>query len=95
MGLLLLLLVENVNIDFLVVLPETLSTAHDATPYYKYCKQKSITPFIVLNWNRDVALIYKDDFSIGKKGAVCKARLKMSHTLIIKNYFLYNLLFFM
>lgn len=74
MELLLLLLVENVNIDFLVVLPETLSTAHDATSYYKYCKQKSITPFIVLNWNRNVALIYKDDFSIGKKGGCMQSQ---------------------
>lgn len=62
-----------------------LDSAHDAMPYYEYCKRKSITPFIDLNWSRGKDLIYKDDFSIGKDGIpVCKAGLKMNHDGIEK-----------
>ena len=62
-----------------------LDSAHDAMPYYEYCKRKSITPFIDLNWSRGKDLIYKDDFIIGKDGIpVCKAGLKMNHDGIEK-----------
>ena len=55
-----------------------LDSAHDAMPYYQYCKRKQITPFIDLNEKRGIKETYKNDFTIGKDGIpVCKAGRKM------------------
>lgn len=57
-----------------------LDSAHDAMPYYLYCRQNGITPFIDLNEKRGIKEKYKDDFTIGKDGIpVCKAGRKMNH----------------
>ena len=57
-----------------------LDSAHDAMPYYLYCKRKGIQTFIDLNENRGIREKYKDDFTIGKDGVpVCKAGRKMNH----------------
>ena len=57
-----------------------LDSAHDAMPYYEYCKRENITPFIDLNAKRGVKLVYKNDFTIGKDGVpVCKEGLRMHH----------------
>lgn len=57
-----------------------LDSAHDAMPYYEYCKRKNITPFIDLNEKRGIKVQYKNDFTIGKDGVpVCKAGRKMNH----------------
>lgn len=45
-----------------------LVSAHDAMPYYLYCKRTNITPFIDLNGNGGRPLVYKDDFIIDKDG---------------------------
>ena len=41
-----------------------LDSAHDAMPYYDYCKKNNITPFINLNWKCGRPPVYKDDISI-------------------------------
>jgi len=57
-----------------------LDSAHDAMPYYQYCKREGITPFIDLNAKRGIKLPYKDDFTIGKDGVpVCKEGRRMNH----------------
>lgn len=57
-----------------------LDSAHDAMPYYLYCRENGITPFIDLNEKRGIKEKYKDDFTIGKDGVpVCKAGRKMNH----------------
>lgn len=57
-----------------------LDAAHDAMPYYLYCRKNGITPFIDLNQKRGIKETYKDDFTIGKDGVpVCKAGRKMNH----------------
>ena len=57
-----------------------LDSAHDAMPYYEYCKRENITPFIDLNGKGGVKLTYKNDFTIGKDGVpVCKEGLRMHH----------------
>ena len=57
-----------------------LDSAHDAMPYYKYCKEKGITPFIDLNEKRGIKVPYKNDFTIGNDGIpVCRAGRKMNH----------------
>ncbi|MDY4971838.1 MAG: hypothetical protein SO101_16575 [Lachnospiraceae bacterium] len=57
-----------------------LDSAHDAMPYYLYCRRNGIQPFIDLNEKRGIKETYKDDFTIGKDGVpVCKAGLKMHH----------------
>lgn len=57
-----------------------LDSAHDAMPYYLYCRKHRITPFIDLNEKRGIKVKYKDDFTIGKDGVpVCKAGRKMNH----------------
>lgn len=38
-----------------------LDSAHDAMPYYDYCKTNGITPFIDLNWKYGRPPVYKDD----------------------------------
>ena len=45
-----------------------LDSAHDAMPYYEYCKKNHITPFIDLNEKRGIKVQYKNDFTIGKDG---------------------------
>ena len=57
-----------------------LDSAHDAMPYYEYCKKEHITPFIDLNEKRGLKVQYKNDFTIGKDGVpVCRAGRKMNH----------------
>lgn len=57
-----------------------LDSAHDAMPYYEYCKKEHISPFIDLNEKRGIKVQYKNDFTIGKDGVpVCKAGRKMNH----------------
>ena len=57
-----------------------LDSAHDAMPYYEYCRRANITPFIDLNGKGGVKLPYKDDFTIGKDGVpVCKEGRRMNH----------------
>ncbi len=57
-----------------------LDSAHDAMPYYLYCRKNGISPFIDLNEKRGIKIKYKDDFTIGKDGVpVCLAGLKMNH----------------
>lgn len=57
-----------------------LDSAHDAMPYYEYCKRESITPFIDLNWKRGSNLPYKNDFTIGRDGVpICKKGRRMNH----------------
>ncbi len=57
-----------------------LDAAHDAMPYYEYCKRKGITPFIDLNGKGGVKLPYKDDFTIGHDGVpVCREGRRMNH----------------
>lgn len=57
-----------------------LDSAHDAMPYYLYCRRNGIQPFIDLNEKRGIKENYKDDFTIGKDGVpVCKAGRKMNH----------------
>ena len=56
-----------------------LDSAHDAMPYYTYCRNHGIQPFIDLNEKRGIKVPYKDDFTIGKDGVpVCKAGRKMN-----------------
>ena len=45
-----------------------LDSAHDAMPYYEYCKRENITPFIDLNGKGGRPPVYKNDFTIGKDG---------------------------
>lgn len=57
-----------------------LDSAHDAMPYYLYCKRNGIQAFIDHNEKRGIRENYKDDFTIGKDGfPVCKAGRKMNH----------------
>ena len=57
-----------------------LDSAHDAMPYYEYCRRANITPFIDLNGKGGVKLPYKNDFTIGKDGVpVCKEGRRMNH----------------
>ena len=45
-----------------------LDSAHDAMPYYDYCKTNGIAPFIDLNWKCGRPPVYKDDISINSDG---------------------------
>lgn len=45
-----------------------LDSAHDAMPYYLYCKRADITPFIDLNGKGGRPPVYKNDFTIDKDG---------------------------
>ena len=57
-----------------------LDSAHDAMPYYIYCRKNHIQPFIDLNVKRGIKVKYKNDFTIGEDGVpVCKAGRKMHH----------------
>ena len=47
-----------------------LDSVHDAMPYYLYCRENGIQPFIDLNEKRGISMKYKDDFTIGKNGKV-------------------------
>ena len=50
-----------------------LDSAHDAMPYYQYCRRNGITPFIDLNEKRGIKEKYKDDFTIGEVLSITKA----------------------
>ena len=55
-----------------------LDSAHDAMPYYEYCKQEHITPFIDLNAKAGRPPVYKDDFTIDTDGVpICKSGFRM------------------
>ena len=55
-----------------------LDSAHDAMPYYEYCKREHITPFIDLNAKAGRPPVYKDDFTIDTDGVpICKAGFRM------------------
>ena len=57
-----------------------LNSAHDAMPYYIYCRKNHIRPFIDLNIKRGFKVKSKNDFTIGEDGvSVCKARRRMRH----------------
>jgi len=57
-----------------------LDSAHDALPYYQYCRRNGIVPFIDLNVKRGIKVKYKDDFTIGKDGVpICLAGRRMHH----------------
>lgn len=57
-----------------------LDSAHDAMPYYLYCRENVIQSFIGLNEKRRIRVKYKDDFAIGKDGvSVCKVSRKINH----------------
>lgn len=57
-----------------------LDFAHDAMPYYEYCRRANITPFIDLNGKGGIKLPYKNDFTIGKDGVpICRAGRRMNH----------------
>lgn len=57
-----------------------LDSAHDAMPYYEYCRRQNITPFMDLNGKAGIKLTYKNDFIIGKDGVpICKEGLRMNH----------------
>ena len=45
-----------------------LDSAHDAMPYYDYCKANGITPFIDINWKCSRPPVYKDDITIDSDG---------------------------
>lgn len=45
-----------------------LDSAHDAMPYYDYCKTNGITPFIDLNGKGGRPPVYKNDFTINTDG---------------------------
>lgn len=50
-----------------------LDSAHDAMPYYEYCRDYGIAPFIDLNADRGRPPVYKDDFTINDDGVpVCR-----------------------
>ena len=50
-----------------------LDSAHDAMPYYEYCCDHGIAPFIDLNADRGRSPVYKDDFTINDDGVpVCR-----------------------
>ena len=55
-----------------------LDSAHDAMPYYLYCRKNNITPFIDLNGKGGKPLVYKDDFTIDDDGVpICKEGFRM------------------
>lgn len=47
-----------------------LDPAHDAMPFYDYCRTHDITPFIDLNWKCGRPPVYKDDITIGRMGSL-------------------------
>ncbi len=50
-----------------------LDSAHDAMPYYEYCRDHGIVPFIGLNAGRGRPPVYKNDFTINDDGVpVCR-----------------------
>lgn len=50
-----------------------LDSAHDAMPYYEYCREHDIVPFIDLNDKCGRPPVYKDDFTINSNGVpVCR-----------------------
>ena len=72
--------IEKVTVaELLPELENTLlDSAHDAMPYYEYCKREHITPFIDLNAKAGRPPVYKDDFTIETDGVpICKAGFRM------------------
>ena len=56
-----------------VVTKLLLDSAHDAMPYYEYCRDHGIIPFIDLNADRGRPPVYKDDFTINNDGVpICR-----------------------
>lgn len=50
-----------------------LDSAHDAMPYYEYCRDHDIQPFIDLNNKRGKPPVYKDDFTLDSDGVpICR-----------------------
>ena len=49
-----------------------LDSAHDAMPYYEYCRDHGIVPFIDLNADRGRPPVYKDDFTINDGGVLVR-----------------------
>lgn len=50
-----------------------LDSAHDTMPYYEYCRDHGIVPFIDLNTEGGCPPVYKDDFTINNDGVpVCR-----------------------
>lgn len=50
-----------------------LDSAHDAMPYYEYCLNHGIVPFIDLNADRGRPPVYKNDFTINNEGVpICR-----------------------
>ena len=50
-----------------------LDSAHDAMPYYEYCRDHGLVPFIDLNAGRGRQPVYKNDFTINDDGVpVCR-----------------------
>lgn len=61
-----------------VVTKLLLDSAHDAMPYYDYCKLNGITPFIDLNRKCGRPPVYKDDIKLGRDGIpLCPSALPM------------------
>ncbi len=55
-----------------------LDSAHDAMPYYEYCAENKIKPFIDLNGKGGRPPVYKDDFTIADDGVpVCREGFRM------------------
>ena len=55
-----------------------LDSAHDAMPYYVYCRDHGITPFIDLNDKRGKPMDYKDGFSLDTDGVpICPMGFRM------------------
>ena len=56
-----------------VVTKLLLDSAHDAMPYYEYCRDHGIIPFIDLNADRGRPPVYKDDLTINNDGVpICR-----------------------
>ena len=60
-----------------------LDSAHDAMPYYTYCKDNGIQPFIDLNWKCGRPPVYKDDITINSEGIpLCPMGLAMKKAAV-------------
>lgn len=60
-----------------------LDSAHDAMPYYTYCKHNGILTFINLNWKCGRPPVYKDDITISRDGIpLCPGGFAMKETTV-------------
>lgn len=60
-----------------------LDSAHDAMPYYEYCKANGIPPFIDLNWKCGRPPVYKDNIAIDSDGIpLCPKGHKMKQAAV-------------